>query len=118
MTSDTDILLPLLDHTRLAEAAELLEEDFLPLLRRFGADATRARLQIEEAAASRDWQTIARIAHTLKSSCRQLGLLRAGMAAAWLEESAVDGECCCLAFLTALDEGVYALAGAYPEAFR
>lgn len=87
---DDDSSPPLIDPVALADAQALLEDAFRDVVDFYRTDspALLAKMRALQAAGERtEW---GRLAHTLKSSSRQLGLLRVGYYAAQLEALATQ----------------------------
>ena len=75
--NDEDInRLPLLDAEIIAELREVMEEEFSNLISIFLDDLPLQLDRLQTAVAANDAETIYQVAHKLKSSCSNLGLMR------------------------------------------
>lgn len=88
MADDPASDFPVLNGEILAEAASLLAEDFSTLLRFFMQDSPRLLTELEQACRASNHETAIRLTHTLKSSSRQLGLMRLSSLSALAETKA------------------------------
>jgi HPt (histidine-containing phosphotransfer) domain-containing protein len=77
--------LPTLDPSLLAAAADLLENVFVTVIDLYVEDAPRQLRALQKALAESHADDFIRLAHTLKTTSQQLGLMRIGWLAGQLE---------------------------------
>jgi HPt (histidine-containing phosphotransfer) domain-containing protein len=82
--------LPLIDLDVFADARALLEDAFAEMVAYYRDDSPRLLGQMRQLHAAGERAEWGRLAHTLKSSSRQLGLRRVGECAARLEQLAAE----------------------------